>query len=157
MNAIRLTSTHSFIVQPISYVEIADNVFGENSVSATCGQTDDISIFIDGIKVDFAKYDNVMPVIENGRTLVPVRAVSETLEAEVEWYDDTQEITVTKGDIFVKMAIGNSKAYVNGSEQQLDTPPTIRNGRTLVPLRFIAEALSLKVDWNEDSQTITIK
>ena len=88
---------------------------------------------------------------------MPVRAISETLEAEVEWYNDTQEITVTKGDIFVKMAVGNSKAYVNGSEQQLDVPPTIRNDRTLVPLRFIAEALSLKVDWNGDRHTITIE
>lgn len=55
------------------------------------------------------------------------------------------------------MAIGNSKAYVNSSEQQLDTPPTIRNSRTLVPLRFIAEALNLKVDWNGDTHTITIE
>lgn len=158
ISGLKKDSTHSYIVQPISYVEIADNVTSENSVSATCGQADDaISVFINGLKVDFSKYDNVMPVIENGRTLVPIRAVSETLKAEVEWYDDTQEITVTKGDIFVKMAIGNSKAYVNGSEQQLDTPPTIRNGRTLVPLRFIAEALRLKVDWNEDRHTITIE
>ena len=96
-------------------------------------------------------------MIENGRTLVPIRAVSETLKAEVEWYDDTQEITVTKGDIFVKMAIGNSKAYVNGGEQQLDTPPTIRNGRTLVPLRFVAESLKLNVEWIDESRTIIIK
>ena len=151
-------SIHSYIVQPISYVEIADNVTSENSVSATCGQADDaISVFINGLKVDFSKYDNVRPVIENGRTLVPIRAVSETLKAEVEWYDDTQEITVTKGDIFVKMAIGNSKAYVNGGEQQLDTPPTIRNGRTLVPLRFVAESLKLNVEWIDESRTIIIK
>ena len=55
------------------------------------------------------------------------------------------------------MAIGNSKAYVNSSEQQLYVPPTIRNDRTLVPLRFIVEALNLKVDWNGDTHTITIE
>ena len=151
-------SAHSYIVQPISYVEIADNVFVENSVSATCGQAeDDIKIFAYGTQIDFSKYDNVMPVIENGRTLVPVRAVSETLLCEVLWHDDTQEIDITKGDIFVKMTIGNTTAYVNGEQIQLDTAPDIRSGRTLVPLRFIAESLKLNVDWNGDSRTITIK
>ena len=151
-------STHSYIVQPISYVEIADNVFAENSVSATCGQAeDDIKIFVNGTQIDFSKYDNVMPVIENGRTLVPVRAVSETLHCEVLWHDDTQEIDITKGDIFVKLTIGNTTAYVNGEQIQLDTAPDIRSGRTLVPLRFIAESLKLNVDWNGDSRTITIK
>ena len=151
-------STHSYIVQPISYVEIADNVFAENSVSATCGQNeDDIKIFVNGTQIDFSKYDNVMPVIENGRTLVPVRAVSETLLCEVLWHDDTQEIDITKGDIFVKLTIGNTTAYVNGKQIQLDTAPDIRSGRTLVPLRFIAESLKLNVEWNGDSRTITIK
>ena len=98
-----------------------------------------------------------MPVIENGRTLVPVRAVSETLLCEVLWHDDTQEIDITKGDIFVKLTIGNTTAYVNGEQIQLDTAPDIRSGRTLVPLRFIAESLKLNVDWNGDSRTITIK
>ena len=151
-------STHSYIIQPISYVEIADNVFAENSVSATCGQAeDDIKIFVNGTQIDFSKYDNVMPVIENGRTLVPVRAVSETLHCEVLWHDDTQEIDITKGDIFVKLTIGNTTAYVNGEQIQLDAAPDIRSGRTLVPLRFIAESLKLNVDWNGDSRTITIK
>lgn len=151
-------STHSYIVQPISYVEIADNVFAENSVSATCGQAeDDIKIFVNGTQIDFSKYDNVMPIIENGRTLVPVRAVSETLLCEVLWHDDTQEIDITKGDIFVKLTIGNTAAYVNGEQIQLDAAPDIRSGRTLVPLRFIAESLKLNVDWNGDSRTITIK
>ncbi|MGM9552601.1 MAG: stalk domain-containing protein [Clostridia bacterium] len=158
LSGLKKGSTHSYIVQPISYVEIADNVTPENSVSATCGQGNyAISVFVNGIKVDFSKYDNVFPVIENGRTLVPIRAVSETLKAEVEWYNDTEEITVTKGDIFVKMAIGNSKAYVNGIEQQLDTLPTIRNGRTLVPLRFVAESLKLNVEWIDDSSTVIIE
>lgn len=151
-------STHSYIVQPISYIEAADNVSAENSVKATCGQTDDaISVFVNGVKVDFSKYDNVFPVIENGRTLVPIRAVSEMLGAEVIWYNDTQQITVTKDNIFIEMSVGNSKASVNGSECQLDTAPVIRGGRTLVPLRFVAEGLQLAVEWIDDSRTIIVE
>lgn len=77
--------TAATVITNTAMIVNADNMF-ENSVSATCGQADDaISVFINGLKVDFSKYDNVFPVIENGRTLVPIRAVSETLKTEVEW------------------------------------------------------------------------
>ncbi len=158
IGSLEIGSTHSYIVQPISYIEISDNVFAENSVSATCGQAEeDIKIFVNGTKIDFSKYDNVMPVIENGRTLVPIRAVSETLLCEVLWHDDTQQIDITKDDIFIKLTIGSTIAYVNGEEILLDTAPDIRNSRTLVPLRFISESFKLSVDWNGESRTITIK
>ena len=158
ISGLEANSTHSYIVQPISYVEIADNVFAENSVSATCGQSEeDIKIIVCGTPIDFSKYDNVMPVIENGRTLIPVRAVSEALLCDVLWHNDTQEIDITKGDIFIRLTVGSTTAYVDDEEKQLDTAPEIRNDRTLVPLRFIAESLKLNVDWNGDSRTITIK
>ena len=158
ISGLEANSTHGYIVQPISYVEIADNVFAENSVSATCGQSEeDIKIIVCGTPIDFSKYDNVMPVIENGRTLIPVRAVSEALLCDVLWHNDTQEIDITKGDIFIRLTVGSTTAYVDDEEKQLDTAPEIRNDRTLVPLRFIAESLKLNVDWNGDSRTITIK
>lgn len=158
INGLETNSTHRYIVQPISYVEIADNVSAENSVGATCGkQEENISVFVKGVQVDFSKYDNVMPVIENDRTLIPVRAVSEALSADVIWYDDVKQIEIKKDNILIHMMIGNSKAYVNGDEKQLDAAPDIRNDRTLVPLRFIAESLNLDVQWDEDSRTITIE
>ncbi len=163
INNLEKGSTHGYIVQPISYVEISDNVFAENSVFATCGQvnqqdiSDDIKVVVGGVQIDFAKYDNVVPIIENGRTLVPVRAVSETLDCDVAWHNDTQEINITKGDVFINLTVGSTSAYVNGAENKLDAAPDIRSGRTLVPLRFISESLNLDVDWNGETKTITIK
>lgn len=158
VNDLQKGITYSYIIQPISYVEIADNVFGENSVSVTCGKSDDtISVIVNGRAVDFSKYDNVFPVIENGRTLVPVRALSEALKAEVLWQGDTQEITVIKDDVFIKMTIDDKTAYVNDIPTELDTAPEIRNGRTLIPLRFVAESLKLNVEWMDESKTIIIE
>lgn len=118
---------------------------------------ENISVFVKGVQVDFSKYDNVMPVIENDRTLVPVRAVSEALSADVIWYGDVKQIEIKKDNTLIHKMIGNSKAYVNGVEKQLDVVPDIRNDRTLVPLRFIAESLNLDVQWDGDSRTITIE
>ena len=70
---------------------------------------------------------------------------------------DTQQITITNDDIFIEMYIGNSKAYVNGNEIQLDTIPAIKSNRTLIPLRFVAESLQLTVQWIGDSKTIIIE
>ena len=107
-----------------------------------------INIFVNGIGIDYKKYGNVRPVIENGRTLAPVRAVAEALGAEVAWDSQTREITISKDDIFVRMAVGENVAYVNGTQIQLDAAPQIINDRTLVPVRFIAESFNLTVDWD---------
>ena len=120
---------------------------------------DDISIdtVINGIFVDFDKYDGVKPFTENGRTLAPVRAVSESFDANVSWNGDDETITITKGDTVIKMAVGSTKAYVNGEEVTLDTAPEIFNERTVVPVRFIAESFGLNVSWDEGSGTVIIE
>ncbi len=157
INGLEPGSTHGYIVQPISYIEISDNVFASNSVFATCGQTnDDIEVFVNGTQIDFSKYDNILPVIENGRTLIPVRAVSETLHCDVVWHDDTKEIDIIRDGVSIKLSIGSTAAYVNGDEVQLDAAPNILGGRTIVPLRFISESFDLGVDWDDESRTITI-
>ena len=151
-------STHSYIVQPISYTEVSDNVSAQNSVSAVCGQNSgDIKVFVNGVGIDFSKYGNITPVINNDVTLVPVRAVSEAFLAEVLWYGDTQQIDIVKDNDFVKMTVRNNTAYVNGEEKPLNSAPYISGDRTLVPLRFIAESFNLNVTWDGDSRTITIE
>lgn len=115
-----------------------------------------IGVFIKGLAVDFEKYDNVKPVIKENRTLVPVRAITETFGAKVAWDEATNTITITKDDTTIVMVLDNKVATVNGKEVTLDVAPTTENGRTLVPLRFISETFSLKVDWDDDSQTAVV-
>lgn len=96
-------------------------------------------------------------IIDNGRTLVPVRAIFEALGASVEWYSETGTVVSKKGKTTVKMTIGSSTMQKDGKDITLDVPAQLINDRTLVPVRAIAEAFGCNVDWNGNTQTVTIK
>lgn len=96
------------------------------------------------------------PVIESGRTLVPMRDIFESLDAYIEWDGSTKTVTALKGDTTVKLKIGDKTAYLNNKSMQLDVPAKIINDKTFVPLRFIGESLGADVDWNNNTRTVTI-
>lgn len=83
------------------------------------------------------------------RTYVPVRFVSEALGADVEWVGDEQKVKITKADKLITLTINNKEAYVNDSVLVLEAPPVIVNDRTMVPLRFVSEALGEVVGWTQ--------
>ncbi|MCX5975400.1 MAG: stalk domain-containing protein [Coprothermobacterota bacterium] len=99
---------------------------------------------------------DVAPFIQNGRTLVPVRFVSEALGAKVDWIDADKEIVIVLGAKVVGLWIGKDTATVNGVESKLEAPPLIQDSRTFVPLRFVSEALGAKVDWLQEKSQVTI-
>ncbi len=111
-----------------------------------------INVTIDG-KVQ--NYD-VMPVIENGRTLVPMRGIFEALGAEINWDDASKTVTGTKGETKIILQIGNTVAKVNDEDTTLDVAATIVEGRTMVPARFISESLGCKVGWDDATKTVII-
>ena len=101
------------------------------------------------------------PVIKNGRTLVPIRAIIEALGGTVDWDGTTRKATVTLGDTPLELWIGKSSATVNGITMPIDSSnakvvPEIINGRTMLPLRFVSENLGATVGWDQSTQTITI-
>ncbi len=99
---------------------------------------------------------DVPPVIDNGRTMVPLRATFEALGATVRWDANTRTIAATKGDASIQLTVGDTSAAKNGAKITLDAPPRILDGRTLVPLRFIGEALGCQVNWDDSTQTVSI-
>lgn len=111
-----------------------------------------ITVKVDGNQINF----DVKPVIEKGRTMVPLRGIFEALGATLQWDGSTQTIKAQKGEKEVILSIGDTEASVNGSTIILDTPPKIVNGRTLVPLRFVSEALGANVTWNEKLRCASI-
>lgn len=96
------------------------------------------------------------PIIENGRTLVPLRAIFEKIGATVEWNGDTQTVTAIKDDVSISLTIDNTTAYKNGQTITLDVPAKIINGRTLVPVRFVADCFGVDVQWNGDIQRVIL-
>ncbi|MCC8159902.1 MAG: hypothetical protein LIO53_01040 [Oscillospiraceae bacterium] len=90
------------------------------------------------------------------RTMVPLRAIFEALGASVDWDGDTRTVTSVKGDITVKLTIGENAIYKNGEAKELDVAGQIVDDRTLVPVRAIAESFDSDVAWDADTQTVTI-
>ena len=99
---------------------------------------------------------DVPPELRNGRTLVPVRSIFEALGADITWDGDSRTVTAVKDGRRVVLQIDNRVATVDGSETMLDQAPVIRGGRTLVPLRFVSEALGASVSWDGTTRSVQI-
>lgn len=87
------------------------------------------------------------PIIQNGRMLVPIKSFFEKAGLTLHWDQETKTINANSSDTFIQMVINSKSAAVNGQNIELDVPPTIINGRTFVPLRFISESTGSTVDW----------
>jgi photosystem II stability/assembly factor-like uncharacterized protein len=101
------------------------------------------------------------PVIKNNRTLLPIRAVIESLGGTVSWDATERKVTVTLGNTTIELWIGKSIAKVNGVNTPIDSTnpkvvPEIINSRTMLPLRFVTENLGCDVQWDGTTKTITI-
>lgn len=103
-------------------------------------------------------YGDAEPYVgAHGRTMVPVRLVGEALESRVSWNNAKQEVNVTSGDRLVTLWVGKNEATVNGQRVKLDAPPEISRGRTMIPLRFVAEHMGAEVWWNQSKKTVDIQ
>jgi len=111
-----------------------------------------IQVEVNGRPLSF----RVPPTRANGRTMVPLRGIFESLGAQVNWDADTSTITATKGTTDVQLSIGDPRATVNRRTVLLDAPAMILNGSTMVPVRFVSEALGADVKWFEATQTVSI-
>ncbi len=92
---------------------------------------------------------NVVPFIEVDRTFIPLRFVGEAFGANVNWKADEQEITIILDKNEIVMNIGKTTYTVNGEEREMDVAPFIKEDRTIVPVRFVSEALGKAVHWDE--------
>jgi len=99
---------------------------------------------------------DVAPVIKASRTFLPVRLIAENLGAKVEWNNDAQTVTITKGDTVIVLTVGSTTVLVNGQPAELEAPVFIENSRTYLPVRFIAEKLGADVEWDGVLNTVTI-
>ncbi len=112
-----------------------------------------IKVFLDNEKIEFDQ----PPIIVDDRTLVPLRAIFEAMGATVDWDEHTKTVTSTKGQTTISMTIEKQEMYKNGELITLDVVPQLVGGRTLVPVRAVAEGFNCKVDWDEENQTVMIK
>ena len=126
-------------------------------------EEDTILVQLNGEVIDFtdSNGEKVEPQIVNDRTMVPMRKIFEVLGADVEWFAEDRSIKATTEDLEINLQIENTVAKVinaSGDEEEiiLDAAPVIIDGRTLVPVRFIAESLDKKVGWDALERVVII-
>jgi len=120
-------------------------------------------MYVNGVEQEIDPGRRTAPVIISkwGRTIVPIRALVESLGGTISWDDIERKVTINFKSVLIELQIDNPKARVNGSEKWIDPDnhdvrPTIINSRTMLPLRFIAESLGCNVDWNSNTKAITV-
>lgn len=113
-----------------------------------------VSVQLNGNPLTF----DVPPVVESGRTLVPVRAIFEALGARITWDPATQTVSAVhpERDKYVILVLGSTTAWIDGVQVTLDVAPKSIDGRTMVPLRFISTAMGAEVGYDPATATALI-
>ncbi|MDQ0254713.1 LysM repeat protein [Evansella vedderi] len=110
-----------------------------------------VNLVVDGARLNLSP----TPLLDNGNTLIPIRAISTHFGAGVSWDERTRTVGIRKGDTNISFVVGSTLARVNG--RQVSVPPSrIINGSTFVPIRFISETFGYEVQWNNGSRTVSI-
>lgn len=114
---------------------------------------EEVYLFVNSEKIN----DLTMPpIILNGYTLVPIREIFEPLGASVEWIKDTEEIEIIYKNNNLKIKVGNKNTILNNNNFEMLIEPKLINSKTMIPVRFVSEALGLNVEWKGDTREINI-
>jgi hypothetical protein len=111
-----------------------------------------VKVYVNGKTLSF----EVSPLVESGRTLIPFRAISESLNAVVTYDSVSKTVTVTRDGVEVKLTLGSKTATINGKAISLDVAGKVKSNRVLVPLRFLSEALDTNVTWDAETSSAII-
>lgn len=118
-----------------------------------------LTINVSGIKIkingEYVKSD-VPAFIENDRTYVPVRLISQNLGCDVDWEQATQTAVVSRGDLVIRMTLGSKVISVNGESKTIDSAVQMRNDRTFLPIRAVSEMLGAKVGWDGNERCVIL-
>lgn len=132
--------------------------FAAASLATAALADDPIKVLVNGAELTFGE-DDTAPFIENERTLVPMRAIFESLGAYVDWDDETKTVVSYDpvSDVSITMQIDSKTMFVGETAVELDVPAKIVNDQTVVPVRAIAEGMHSVVGWDGETRTVTVE
>ncbi len=131
---------------------VAGTVIVLSSLLLGAGMEDDIQVYINGFGIDC----DVAPIIENDRTLVPIRAISEAVGFEVEWIAVEEQVRIKDGTNEICLDIDSNKYLFNNVEKELEVSAKIVNDRTMVPLSLIMDCFGYETFWNETERRVDV-
>lgn len=117
--------------------------------------TDRITVLVNGKQIE----SDTPAVNSNGSVMLPFRSVLNALgvsDESIKWNPGSKSIEIRDGNRYIFLVAGNTGAILNDSMIMLNAAPYIDNGRTLVPVRFVSEALGADVRWDPDTKTVTV-
>ncbi|MDR7855471.1 stalk domain-containing protein [Tissierella sp.] len=132
-----------------SILRLKDGTETEISLIANRG----ISVYIDDNPIIF---DQAIPMVKDGSTLVPLRLIAEHLGVNIEWDQSNKAIICEKDNIRFKLIVDSKIAIINNKFVTLDIAPQVIQGNAMVPARFIAEALGMEIEWDSDIRAVKI-
>ena len=135
----------------IAIVLAVSSMLTVSALAVSAASTKDITVKVNDTVI---RFPDQKPIIQNERTLVPIRFVAEALGYDVDWNEKDNTAVIDDGKIV--LYIGTNKAKINGKSVTLDVASTVVRDRTMVPLRVIAETLDCSVDWIGETKTILI-
>lgn len=109
-------------------------------------------VYVDGVKVQYT----VKPIVKDGTILVPIRETFEAMGATVGWDQEEQSIYAIKKETKIKLTVDSYTSYINEQPKELLTPPINYKGKIMIPLRFVGEAFGGSIDYNSDTNNISI-
>ena len=155
--------TYYYIIVPIMADGKEGPAFAE--VSATVQEQEQKSIVliignpymeVNGKKQEIDPGRGTAPVLLSGRAVLPIRAIVEAMGGTVGWDANQQKVTLVAKGNTVELWIGVYEIRVNGQMKEIDVAPVEIKGRTMIPVRFVAENLNAEILWDGDNQKITI-
>ena len=111
---------------------------------------------VNGEQIEIDAGRNTKPIVIQDRTVVPIRAIIESFGGTVNWDEGTQTVLLSMKNDNIQLVINSNTAYLNGTAHVLDVAPSVINGRTMLPIRFIAEGFNFGVAWESSTQTVSI-
>ncbi|MBD3922462.1 ABC transporter substrate-binding protein [Paenibacillus sp. PR3] len=123
------------------------------SIPFTTAAASPISVILDGERLSF----DVPPQVIGGSTMIPYSALTKKLGATLSTDAKAKKLTVKRGSTTVELTVNSSTAVINGKSVKLDAKVVEKNGRTLVPLRFLGEAFGLWINWNNSTKTVNLE
>jgi photosystem II stability/assembly factor-like uncharacterized protein len=116
---------------------------------------------VDNIEKEIDPGRGTVPLIRNNRTFLPIRTIIESVGGSIAWEESTRTVTIRLAQTIIELIIDKAEAKVNGKSQLIDpadskVSPFVQNGRTMLPLRFVGEATNMRIEWQAETQTITL-
>lgn len=142
--------------RPDSYAELVRLCAQDDHVGSVQFRLGSTEMVVDGTSVPIdADQEGVVPLVSQGRTMLPARALVEALNGSIDYQEGQVTITAEDG-VQIQLAGGDDVMWVDGRAVQLDSAPMYAQNRTFLPVRAISESLGCDVEWEQDTQTVTV-